>query len=379
MLLNIVAAVPLLTWIYLLFGRGGFWRLSRNLPDNIAAEPSGKRTVAVIPARDEAAGIAAAVTSLLNQDLEVIVVDDSSADGTADVARAAAQRIGKSTQLSVLEGTPLPPGWTGKLWAVSQGIERAQLLSPDYLLFTDADIRHGSGSIAQLVAIAEAGNYDLASYMVKLACATTAEKALIPAFVYFFLKLYPPAWIASRTHAAAGAAGGCILIRTPALQKIGGIAAIRNQVIDDCALARAVKRSGGRVWLGLTDAATSNRSYGSFAEIGKMISRTAFNQLHHSALLLAGTILGLFFTYLLPPLLLFISRPLPIGLGLTAWLLMSLSYLPMVTFYGRSKLWSVTLPAIAAFYAGATVHSAVRYWSGRGGEWKGRVQDVRVR
>jgi len=381
-LLNVIAAVPLLIWIYLLFGRGGFWRVSRHLQRDLAPTPAQKRISVLIPARDEAAGISTAVTSLLNQNLaplHIIVIDDGSSDGTADLARAAAQQIGKAAQLTVIAGAPLPAGWTGKLWALAQGVQHTRSLSPDYLLFTDADIEHRPLNIAQLIAIAEAGNYDLASYMVKLACVTSAEKALIPAFVYFFLQLYPPPWISSQRHATAGAAGGCVLIRTEALEQIGGIAAIRGEVIDDCALARAVKRSGGRVWLGLTNSAAGIRSYGAFSEIGRMISRSAFNQLHHSALLLAGTVLGLFFTYLLPPLLLFTNGPVPIACGLCAWLLMSLSYLPMVRFYGRSTLWSVCLPFIAVFYAGATVHSAVSYWRARGGEWKGRVQDVRVR
>jgi hopene-associated glycosyltransferase HpnB len=387
-LLNVIAAVPLLIWLYLLFGRGGFWRVSRHLVKTPPV-PSRqqKRIVVVIPARDEAAGIAAAVTSLLTQTysppLHLIVVDDHSTDGTADVARSAAARIGKSDHLTVIAGQPLPPSWTGKLWAVSQGVHRALLLSPDYLLFTDADIHHGPDSVAQLAAIAESGNYDLASYMVKLACLTTAEQALIPAFVYFFLELYPPAWIASQTKSTAGAAGGCILIRKDTLQKIGGIATIRSQVIDDCALAQAAKRRGGRVWLGLTGHAFSFRSYATFSEIGKMISRTAFNQLHHSSLLLVGTVLGLSFTYLLPPIMLltglFTGHPVALSLGLIAWLIMSLTYLPMVRFYKVSIFWSVALPAIAAFYTGATIRSAVQYWRGQGGEWKGRVQDVRAR
>ncbi len=381
MLFDVIAAVPLLIWIYLLFARGGFWRVSLHLASHAIPPQHSKRIVVVIPARDEAAGIAAAVTSLLNQHfptpLCVVVVDDGSSDRTAAVARAAAEAISKTAQLTVIKGQPLPPGWTGKLWAVSQGVEHALSLSPDYLLFTDADIQHSNQSLSQLVTIAEEGQYDLVSYMAKLACISPAEKALMPAFVYFFLKLYPPAWISSPRHAIAGAAGGCLLIRPEALRKIGGVSAIRNQVIDDCALARAVKRSGGRVWLGLTKSAVSIRSYGSFAEIGRMISRSAFNQLHHSGLLLLGTLLGLFFTYLLPPFLLLSGHPLPVLFGLSAWLLMTLSYLPMVRFYSVSKLWSLCLPAIATFYAGATVHSALRYWNGQGGQWKGRITDAR--
>lgn len=379
MFLDVVAAIPLLIWIYLLFFRGGFWRVSRHLPRSAGARQSQKRIIAVVPARNEAAGIDTAVTSLLTQNLPVVLVDDGSTDGTAALALAAAEKIDKPNLLTVLESRPLPPAWTGKLWAVSQGIEQAMSFSPDYLLLTDADIQHGPRSVAELLERAEAGGYDLTSYMVKLACITTAEKSLIPAFVYFFLQLYPPAWISSSRRRTAGAAGGCMLVRSDMLQRIGGIAPIRSEVIDDCALARAVKRSGGRVWLGLTHSTTSSRFYGTFEEIGRMISRTAFNQLHHSTLLLIGTILGLFLTYLLPPLLLFSARLAPTVFGFAAWLLMSISYYPMVRFYGRSVLWSVCLPGIAAFYAGATIYSAISYWCGRGGEWKGRVQDVRVR
>lgn len=383
MLLNVIALLPLLIWLYLLFARGGFWRVSRHLARGPLPSLSPKRIYAVVPARDEAPFIERTITSLLSQSLastlQVVLVDDGSSDGTAAIAGAAARSVGKSARLTVIKGMPLGPGWTGKLWAVAQGVEQALAFAPDYLLLTDADIEHSPENIGQLLAIAEAGEYDLASYMVKLACATTAEKALIPAFVYFFFELYPPRWISSRSRSTAGAAGGCMLIRTAALQRIGGIAAIRDQVIDDCALARAVKRSGGTVWLGLTASAVSTRSYGNFGDIGNMISRTAFNELRHSALLLALTLLGLFLTYLLPPLLLLTGRPFAMVLGLGAWLLMSLSYLPMVRFYRVSKLWSVGLPFIAAFYAVATVRSALRYWRGRGGEWKGRVQDVRSR
>jgi hopene-associated glycosyltransferase HpnB len=360
-----LAAVPVLIWLYLLLGRGGFWRI-RMEQASAAAPP--KRIIAVIPARNEADVIKRALQSLSTQVSRIVVVDDASTDGTAEAARGA----------DVVRSKPLAFGWTGKLWALSQGVHRAMKLAPDYLLLTDADVEHGPGTIAELVALAEERKLDLASHMVRLACDTAAEKALIPAFVFFFLKLYPPKWIASDRCKAAGAAGGCILIRPEALARIGGIAAIRNEVIDDCALARAVKHSGGRIWMGLTRDTRSIRSYGGFRDIGRMISRTAFNQLHHSALLLIAAIAGLFVTYLLPILLLLSGKPVPMIFGVVAWLLMSIVYWPMVRFYNRAPLWTFALPLVALFYMGATVHSAIQYWTGKGGQWKGRAQDVRV-
>jgi hopene-associated glycosyltransferase HpnB len=326
--------------------------------------------------------IGASIESLLNQDFEpglkVIVVNDDSTDETGSVARIAGERTGQAQRLTILAGKPLAPGWTGKLWALSQGVEHALSLNPDYLLFTDADIKHERRSVRRLVEIAESDGCDLASFMVKLACRSFAEKALIPAFVFFFLQLYPPAWIASSERRTAGAAGGCALIRPEALARIGGLQAIRGAVIDDCALARAVKRSGGRLWMGLTEETQSIRSYGSFEEIGRMISRTAFSQLNHSSLLLLATLVGLLVTYLVPPLSLLTGRPVPMLVGLTTWLIMTLCYWPMVKFYEISGLWAAALPAIALYYAGATVRSAVLYWTGKGGAWKNRVQDART-
>lgn len=372
MVLTVAAAVPLLIWIYLLAGRGGFWRVSKHLA-SAGLKSSSKHVVAVIPARNEAAVIGRSLRSLLQQDVHIVVIDDGSTDGTAEIAMAAGRNV------TVLQGRSLSPGWTGKLWALSQGIAHAETLTPDYLLLTDADIQHGPNSLAKLVGIAEAQDCDLVSYMAKLSCETPAEKALIPAFVFFFLTLYPPEWIASKRRKTAGAAGGCILLRPAALRRIGGLATLRGEIIDDCALARAVKRSGGRIWMGLTTSTESIRSYGSFAEIDRMISRTAFSQLRHSPLLLIGTIAALFFTYFLPPLLLLTGRTILTVLGASAWLLMGIAYFPMVRFYRRSPIWSLALPAVAAFYSAATVHSALQYWRGRGGEWKGRIQDSRDR
>ncbi|HZD95790.1 MAG TPA: glycosyltransferase, partial [Candidatus Sulfotelmatobacter sp.] len=338
------------------------------------------RIAVIIPARDEAHVIGRAIRSLLLQtgalSLHIFLVDDGSSDNTAQVAREAAASLQKSEMLTVLEGAPLPPGWSGKLWAIEQAVEQASARQPDFFLFTDADIVHAPASVSELAAIAREGPYDLASLMVRLHCETPAEKFLIPAFVFFFFKLYPPAWIANPRRAAAGAAGGCILVRPAALQAAGGIAAIRQEVIDDCALAARIKSTGGRLWLGASQTTESVRPYHGLADIAGMISRTAFNQLRHSTLLLLLAIVGMAVTYLLPPALVLFSRHwLPALLGATAWLLMALSFLPVLRLYHLAPLWALALPLMAFFYIGATFHSAWKYWSGRGGEWKGRVQD----
>ena len=334
----------------------------------------------IIPARNEADVIGWAIQSLLQQSgpntLHIFLVDDASMDGTAQAARAASVAAGQAQNLTIVSGSPLAPGWSGKLWAMQQGVQQAANTAPDFFLFTDADIEHAPDSVATLVAIAEAGPYDMASFMVKLHCESVAEKLLIPAFVYFFFKLYPPAWISNPRRSEAGAAGGCILIRPAALEKAGGIAAIRQEVIDDCSLAARVKRSGGRLWLGASATTRSIRPYEGFAGIGRMISRSAFNQLRHSNLLLLLSMAGMAVTYLLPPALVFAAhRIAPAALGGTAWLLMTVSYWPVLRLYRLTPLWALALPVGAVFYVGATFHSAWKYWIGRGGEWKGRIQD----
>lgn len=379
MIATVAGILTLLIWVYLLLFRGGFWQVKKHMSPVRPDEQLSCRVAVIIPARNEAAVIGQSISALLqqasNHAIHIFLVDDASTDGTAEVARQVALQADRTSAITIIEGSPLPPGWTGKLWAVQQGIERARESAPQFFLLTDADILHAPDSIATLVSIAESGNYDLASLMVKLRCATTAEKLLIPAFVFFFFKLYPPSWIADPHRKTAGAAGGSILIRPSALEQAGGIAAIRNEIIDDCALAQAVKRQGGKLWLGLRETTVSLRSYNSFGEIRSMISRTAFNQLNHSLLMLLGTFVGLTIIYLLPPLLLLAHRAIPVTLGALAWLLMALAYLPMVRFYRLSPLWALALPLIALFYMGATLHSAIMYWSGRGGKWKGRTQD----
>ncbi len=350
----VISGIACLIWIYLVFGRKSFWMVRE--PGTVALGVKRPSVAAIIPARDEAEVIGRAVASLLGSDypLRIVVVDDNSSDGTAKAA-------GCDERLSVLPGRPLPSGWTGKLWAVSQGVAET---TPDYYLLTDADIEHAPGNVQQLVAQAEAGGFDIVSLMVKLRCQSLAEKALIPAFVFFFFKLYPPG---PETN---GAAGGCILIRGTALERIGGIARIAGELIDDCALAREVKKSGGKVWLGVTQSTHSIRDYPTFGDVERMISRTAFTQLGYSWWMLAGAIVGMTVTYLVPPALAMMGYPL----AWAAWVLMMIAYIPILRFYGMSILWAPLLPLVAGFYTVATVHSAVRYSRGKGGMWKGRAQ-----
>ena len=377
MIASSIAALSLLIWLYLVIARGRFWRVAIPEIPTVRLSPT-PRVAVIIPARNEAAVMARSIQSLLAQNyagpLRIFVVDDQSSDGTGDVVRNAATQ--HPERLTLISSASLPPGWTGKMWALSQGVQHASEFAPDYFLFTDADIVHAPESISSSVALAQAGDRDLVSMMVKLRCDSLAERALIPAFVYFFFMLYPPEWVNRASDKTAAAAGGDILIRAEALARIGGITAIRNELIDDCALARQVKRNGS-VWLGLTENARSIRPYGSFAVIGRMISRTAFYQLRHSAWLLIGTVLALAITFLAPPVLVFFFGGWAALFGGAAWLLMSITFLPMVRFYGLSPLWAPTVPLVALFYAGATIDSAIQYWMGRGGEWKDRVQDTR--
>jgi len=377
-----VATITVVIWSYLVLARGFFWRIKSAKPD-ASSDTSNKvgfsgGVVAVIPARNEAELIGPVVSSLLSQSvaMPVILVDDESTDGTADVARRAAEKAGKTDALIVIQSKPLPAGWTGKLWSMHQGIEYARALKPTWLMLADADVLHGTDTVANLGLIASQGDYDLVSFMVKLHCESLAEKLLIPPFVYFFFMLYPPAWIRDPRRSTAGAAGGCMLVKAETLELAGGLEAIRGAVIDDCSLARLLKQHSGRLWLGLTDHSQSLRRYDTFSDIEHMVSRTAFNQLNHSSLLLLGTIAGMVITYLAPPLLLLSGSRPAILMGAAAWAAMTITYSTMVRCYRLNPAWALTLPLAALFYLGATVHSAIKYWNGRGGEWKGRDQDV---
>ncbi len=375
MFLTFIAALPVAIWTYLLTARAGYWQTHKHLLPPVASHPKAPTVVAIVPARNEADVIGECLRSLLP--IRTVLVDDGSMDGTADAARAMADGTGNSDRLTVIEGKPLPLGWTGKLWAVSQGVAAATQFAPDYLLFTDADIHHAPGSIDRLLRFAHADQLHLASVMVRLSTATLAEQLLIPAFVYFFFQLYPPDYVASASHSVAGAAGGCLLIRASTLDEIGGIESIAGEVIDDCALARQVKSRGHRIWMGLGTNTVSVRSYGSFSGVERMIARSAFNQLRHSGVLLVLTLAGLFITYLLPPLLLLSKSKKRKVLGAIAWTNMTVTYLPTVSFYRQPQVTALTLPAVALFYAAATAHSALLYWTGKGGQWKGRIQDTK--
>ncbi len=383
----ILAGLPVGIWLYLLLFRGRFW-LEQPRPAPQAVPADWPEVAAVVPARNEAGVVGQAITALLQQDypgtFRVILVDDNSTDGTAAEARAAAAAIGADDRLTVISGKRLGEGWTGKMWAVHQGLAELDRRLPkaEFVLLTDADIHHAPDSLRNLVARAcagdaKAGRYKLVSLMARLRTDTFAEKALIPAYVFFFEKLYPFAWINDPNRKMAGAAGGCMLVERKALKAAGGIAAIKDALIDDCALGRVMKKQGP-IWLGLADNVTSLRGYPAWRDIWMLIARSAFTQLNHSALLLIGCVVGMIATYLMAPLLTIDSDPGIRWLGVMAWAMITFSYLPILYYYRRSVLWAPFLPLIAIYYLLATVDSARRHWMGRGGEWKGRMQAKRA-
>jgi hopene-associated glycosyltransferase HpnB len=366
-----LAVIALVIWIYLLFAHGTFWQAG---PVLAVAYPITTPSVAVVvPARDEAEVIEASLRSLLAQDyagsFRVILIDDGSTDGTGDIARG----IG-DPRLTVLGGAERPDGWSGKLWAVHQGVAAAGggAEAEELVLLTDADIMHEPAHLSSLVARIERYGLDLVSEMVKLRCESRAERALVPAFVLFFQLLYPFSWVNDGLRATAAAAGGTILVRRRALLRIGGIEAVRGALIDDVALAAAVKK-GGPIWLGHADLARSVRRYPYAADIWRMIARTAFVQLRCSVALLILTTAGMALTWLVPPALVLFGHGAAFWCGAVAWLILSACYLPTLTRFGRSPLWAPFLPLVAAFYMAATIGSAANHFLGRGVAWKGRA------
>jgi hopene-associated glycosyltransferase HpnB len=383
---SIVSAAALLAWLYLAFLHGRFWRADQrmegyadSLPRREADWPA---VVAVVPARNEADGIERALRSLLGQDypgaLAVLLVDDQSEDSTADIARDLADRHPQGERLGVLRCGSMPEGWVGKMWAVHTGVAAAAERFPQakYLLLTDADVEHECGSLRRLVCKAENEGFDLVSLMVRLHCRSAWERLLIPAFVYFFQKLYPFARINDPASRTAGAAGGCMLLRAEALAAAGGIEAIRGAIIDDCALGKALKRRG-RIWVGLGSMEYSFRPYRGLSDIWDMVARSAYTQLHHSPLLLVGTVLGLALLYFVPP---FVAIACPLHgnylastLALAAWLVMAWTYLPTLRDYALSPLYAFLLPISGLLYLLMTLDSARRHRAGHGAHWKGRA------
>ena len=365
--------LPLAVWLYLLLGRSRFWQLRER--DDEAALPRPARwpsVVAVVTARNEADVIQKSISSLLAQDylgdFRVILVDDQSEDGTASLLRAL-----NFEKLIILPGTARPSGWTGKLWAMHQGVAMADEFAPDFLLFTDADIAHAPDNLSRLVARAELDDKVLVSLMARLSCASAAEYFLIPAFVFFFDMLFPFGAVNDPRNKLAAAAGGCMLARRSALIVAGGIEAIHYDIIDDCALARLMKAQGP-IWLGLSDRAVSLRPYAGFSEIRRMVSRSAYAQLGYSPLQLAGTLLGLLLVYIAPVAMALFGSGLPQIAGWAAWIVMALMFQPILLFYRLSPFWGLALPLIGAVYAGFTLDSAIQHWQGKGGMWKGRAQ-----
>lgn len=382
-LLSRLAVASAVAWAYLIAGHGGFWRTSTRLPGQPPDPDRWPSVGVVIPARDEAAVLPETLPTLLEQDypgeLAVWLVDDGSTDGTAALAHALAQRLAGRTSLTVLTASPPPPGWTGKLNAVNYGVAAADAAKVDLLLLTDADIAHHRSSVRQLVATAMADDRDVVSLMALLRTQTGWERILIPAFVYFFAQLYPFSRVARPGGQTAATAGGCVLLRRAALRRAGGLSRIRDDLIDDVALGRLLKRSGARTWLGFTGNPPEVRSVRPYPHVGdlwSMVVRTAYTQLRQSPVLLVGTITALGLVYVIPPVAgiagLARRSPVPAVAGLGAWAAMAITQAPVLRLYGLSPLRGLALPAVATLYAAMTVDSARRHATGRGGAWKGR-------
>jgi hopene-associated glycosyltransferase HpnB len=383
--LIIVISFSLFIWLFLLLFWGNFWRSNQYFVTDLYNLKSSPTVCIVVPARNEAEVIEASLTSLLEQDylgnFWVVLVDDHSSDRTQEIAQATANKLNKAEKLKIISSKPLAVGWKGKLWAMHQGIEYAKLQSsPDYWLLTDADIQHDLSNLSQLVTKAETDNLDLVSLMVLLRCQSFWEKLLIPAFVFFFQKLYPFAWVNNPQKSLAAAAGGCILISNQALEAIGGLATIKAALIDDCSLAKAVKFQGKNIWLGLTTKTISLRAYNDLKTIWDTITRTAFTQLNYNWLLLLGTVMGMSIVYLVAPIGLGLGiitiNWLLVGTSALTWLLMTIAYLPTVRLYNLSFIWTLSLPAIAFLYTLMTIDSAIKYYQGKGGAWKGRTYNL---
>lgn len=391
MLIGVLSGLSLLSlaiWIYLIAARGGFWRANERLDGPPNDLPEWPAVAALVPARNEAEVLRESLTTLLQQDypgsFHVILIDDHSEDGTAEIARQTAIDLGQESRLTVIRSNPLPPGWAGKVWALSEGLRQAPATAPayEYLLLTDADIAHDAFNLRRLVAKARSEDLDLVSQMVVLVSEGFWARLLIPAFVLFFQKLYPFAWVNDPTNRTAAAAGGCVLLDRRAIERIGGFQGLHDALIDDCTLAALIKRKGreggGRLWLGLTTAAESLRPYHGLQGIWRMVARSAYTQLRQSPILLAGTVVGMAVIYWIPPIAVLYgwilgAQPV-VALGAAAWGLMLLAFLPILLLYNQSILLAPLLPLAGLMYSLMTVDSAIAHWRGRGGAWKGRTR-----
>ena len=377
-----VAALSLLIWLYLALFHGRFWRADQRLEATPPDRQSWPAVVAVIPARNEAAVVGIAIRSLLGQDypgpLHLVLVDDRSSDGTGRLAREAGARLRGGKALTIVTGERLAEGWSGKTWALHQGVRAAKQISPnaEYFLLVDADIEHEPRALRQLVAKAEDERCDLVSLMVMLHCEDLIERFLIPAFVYFFQQLYPFPESNKRGSDVAAAAGGCMLVRRTALDRAGGIEGIRGELIDDCALARRIKATGS-IWIGLTEKTRSVRPYNGVGDVWDMVARTAYTQLGQSLSRLVGAVIGMALTYLAPPVLVVVGLVTGAGqiaaMGALAWIIMVVTYAPTLRLYGQPAVAGFALPAVAVLYTLMTIDSAKQHWQGRGGAWKGRT------
>ena len=367
-----LGALALTIWLALCLT--GFWLCAEREDAVQCAEPvQWPDVVAIVPARNEADVIARSLGSVAGQDypgsFRVVLIDDNSEDGTGEIARCL-----NTDRIEVLSGKPLASGWTGKLWAVSQGI--AQVGTPRFMWLTDADIEHAPDTLRRLVTIAEGKQRKLVSFMAHLHCKTWPERMLVPAFVYYFMMLYPFNWVNRRTPFAA-AAGGCVLVEREALEAAGGIAAIRTSLIDDCALGALIKRQGP-IWLGLTHRSRSIRPYVKTGEVGAMIARSAYAQLRYSPMFFVTTVIGLVLMFVVPVGLALLGQGTAQVIGALAFALMALLYQPILRFYRLSPLWGLAQPLIGSFYTFCVVWSGWQHWRGRGGMWKGRAQATAV-
>ncbi len=371
--------LSLAIWVYLIVARGGFWRCASRLEPVAKLTHDAPSVVAVVPARDEAQVITQCIVSLLRQEYPgefgIVLVDDHSSDDTAEIARRAACSIGAEARLRIVAAPALAAGWTGKLWALKTGTTALETAGqgPEYLWLTDADIAYAPDALRALVAKAQSGGLALTSIMASLRSESPAERALVPAFVFFFQMLYPFAWVNDAARRTAAAAGGCMLVRREVLDRAGGLDAIRNALIDDCALAKRVKPHGA-IWLGFSDKVKSLRAYGSLGEIRRMVARTAYCQLRYSPLRLAFTAIALSVTFLAPPVLAFAADGAARVLAIAAWVLMGAAFQPTLRFYRASAAWGWALPLVAAVYLMFTMDSALQHRRARGGLWKGRAQ-----